>query len=326
VLEIDLHFASINQGGIFMGKKVRVDKTVPECWGEYLAEFIYFKKAQGLSECTLNDYQIHVTRFCKRFPDAFKGSLKKDLYAYMSQQVKPATYNLRLIYLRTFLTWCVEEGYLDSNPLVGFKKRQDEGRVVDVDEDIIRQLLLLPDQKTFAGIRDYALIILTLDTGIRPGEAFGLMARNIDSRTGYVVIEAANAKTRSMRGLPITHTTSMAIRNLLSVRHEKWGDDVPVFCTCDGGSFTATTWGDRLEMYCKKLGVHLRPYDLRHAFATLFLRQGGNVFALQKMMGHKTLSMTKRYIAITENDLSEQHEKASPVSKMFEQKQRVRKV
>ena len=50
-------------------------------------------------------------------------------------------------------------------------------------------------------------------------------------------------------------------------------------------------------------GVSLRPYDLLHAFALNFLRNGGNVFALQRIMGHSNLNMTKRYSALTQNDI-----------------------
>jgi site-specific recombinase XerD len=67
-------------------------------------------------------------------------------------------------------------------------------------------------------------------------------------------------------------------------------------------------------MYSKRIGIKVRPYDLRHSFALNFLRNGGNVFALQKLMGHSTLDMTKRYLALTQGDLQEQHAKASPVN------------
>ncbi len=53
------------------------------------------------------------------------------------------------------------------------------------------------------------------------------------------------------------------------------------------------TWGDRLELYGNQLGVRIRPYDIRHSFALLFLRNGGNEFGLQKELGHTDMSMTK---------------------------------
>ncbi|NLZ53875.1 MAG: tyrosine-type recombinase/integrase, partial [Thermoanaerobacteraceae bacterium] len=53
---------------------------------------------------------------------------------------------------------------------------------------------------------------------------------------------------------------------------------------------------------------------LRHSFALLYLRNGGNVFTLQRTLGHTDLNMTKRYLALTGEDLKAEHEKATPVS------------
>ncbi|GIM30111.1 hypothetical protein CPJCM30710_27770 [Clostridium polyendosporum] len=73
----------------------------------------------------------------------------------------------------------------------------------------------------------------------------------------------------------------------------------------------------RLDKYSTILGVKIRPYDLRHAFALLYLRNGGNVFTLQKTLGHTDLSMTKRYLNLTGKDLTETHKTASPLNKLI---------
>jgi len=76
----------------------------------------------------------------------------------------------------------------------------------------------------------------------------------------------------------------------------------------------------------KKLGLNVTPYSLRHQFALYFLRNGGNVFALQKIMGHTKLEMTRNYIAVVESDIVGNHEKASPVSNLLKESNRVRKI
>ncbi|GGF16873.1 hypothetical protein GCM10010954_14430 [Halobacillus andaensis] len=73
---------------------------------------------------------------------------------------------------------------------------------------------------------------------------------------------------------------------------------------------------DRFMLYFK-----IRPYDLRHAFTIMYLRNKGNAFSLrQKLMGHESIDMTKRYLNITGQDLREAHDKASPVNKLVAKK------
>ncbi len=295
-------------------------------WREALQQFLFYKRAEGRSELTLRDYEYHVTHFFDLYPNCFhdEQQLKKCLYEYLSQPIKPATYNLRLTYLKAFFKWCVEENILKSNPLEGLPKKKAEGRIANIDTEILEKLLKLPDKNTFCGLRDYALILLTLDTGIRPKEAFSLLIEHFDFKTLQVFIPSDAAKTRVSRVLPILPVTANAIKRLIAARHPEWDDRVPVFCTVTGKPLTRDMWHDRMEMYSKKLGVKIRPYDLRHTFALLYLKNGGYELSLQKTLGHTTLEMTKRYVHFTQNDLREINNTASPLNMLLQQTKRVK--
>lgn len=243
----------------------------------------------------------------------------------MGKPCKPAYFNLKQIYLKSFFEWCVKEGIFSDNPLKGFKKRKADNRIVNISDETLTKLLDLPDTTTFAGVRDIALILFTLDSGARPSEAFSLLPTDINLRSLEVCIRSETAKTRISRTLPICPITAKAIGRLIMVRHSSWNNSVPLFCTCDGNYLNRNSWRDRLNKYSKKLGENIYPYKLRHVFALQFLRNGGNVFALQRTLGHLDLSMTKRYIALTQQDLKTQHSLASPVNKLVTQKSRLRK-
>lgn len=136
--------------------------------------------------------------------------------------------------MRAFFQWCVNEDYLVENPLKGFKKRKAQPRAVDVPEDILQRLLKLPDTTTFAGLRDYVLILFTLDTGIRPKEATSLKVKDFDLKHNLTTVPADESKTRTTRILPILPPTAQAIHKLVKVRHPSWDNDIPVFCSCEG--------------------------------------------------------------------------------------------
>lgn len=122
------------------------------------------------------------------------------------------------------------------------KKRKDEGRIVNLDAKVLSKLLATPDQKTFAGLRDYALIMLTLDTGIRPNEAFQLEVDDINWRALEVYVRSDVAKTKISRTLPISPVTAQAIKGLTQARHPMWGEGIPVFSSTEGTRLTRHTW------------------------------------------------------------------------------------
>ena len=315
--------------------KRKVDPKTEAEWEEVLEYFLLFKKSQGLSKRTLSDYKNHIKKFFafaveeKMIPRNSFGDYDVLRLAVMnyfaaSSLLSPATFNTRRKCLKAFFNWAVEEEYLPVNPMEGIKKMKEDNKPRSVDEETIKELLQLPDQKTFSGLRDYALIVFTMDTGIRPSEAFGLKIENINEKSYEVTVPAHVAKTRVARALPISIVSLEAIKRLISVRHPSWKDDVPVFCTENGTPLNRLTWARRLRKYSEELGVKVQPYALRHTFALMYLRQGGNVFALQKTLGHTNLTMTKRYLALAEANLHEQHFVASPVVSLVALQKRVR--
>jgi site-specific recombinase XerD len=85
-------------------------------------------------------------------------------------------------------------------------------------------------------------------------------------------------------------------------------------------------WDRRMGIYSQKLGTKVQPYALRHSFAVMYLRQGGNAFALQKTLGHTILTMTKRYVGLTQQDLRSQHDLACPLRSLIPRKNRIGRV
>jgi len=172
----------------------------------------------------------------------------------------------------------------------------------------------MPNQKTFSGLRDFALLLLQLDTGIRTKEALSLLVSDVNLQACEVYVRAENAKTRISRTLPVSSKTAKAIHKLISVRpKDDWREDIPVFCTCEGKKLLGNGWCKRVNRYGEILGAKIYPYQLRHTFALEFLRNGGNSLALQKAMGHADMNMTKRYVSLADSDVKNQHKKASPV-------------
>lgn len=206
-------------------------------WQNALEDFLLFKKAEGRSERTIQDYSYHVKAFFNhndgvKLSDA--KSLRECALEFMAQTAKPAYYNNKLVYLKTFFNWCLSEGIISENPVGDMKRVKADERISELSVITIKKLLQLPNQKTFPGLRDYALILLQLDTGIRPKEALSLLICDVNLSSFEVYVRAHNAKTRIARTLPVSAYTMSAIKKVIHVRPSYWSSSAPVFCTCEG--------------------------------------------------------------------------------------------
>jgi len=311
-------------------KILKLQRQASRTWEDVLEDFLLQKKADGKAKRTIDDYRVRVGNFFRAYPDAWGNyeTLRAAVRRYFAELAgkAPATYNLPLAYLRAFFNWCVEEGILAANPTAGLHKKKDEGKARDIPPDVLEKLLDLPDRRTYAGIRDYALILLQVDCALRPSEALNLLPSDFNLRACQVTITREKAKTRISRTVTYSLTTAKAIKKLLEARPPDWGNSAPVFANQDGQPMLVSSWSNRVGNYARKLGYPLTPYSLRHSSAIMFLRGGGHVFALQKMLGHQDLTMTKRYLHLVENDLAEQHAIASPVKQLLPERARAGKV
>lgn len=294
-------------------------------------KFISYKKAIGIGERTELDY--------KRLFKNMTAQLKKDelyydtfrdfIQNFMASKAgkAPATYNVPLGYIISFCNWAVDvEGFLPENPVkaLKLKKRRDNGRVRTIQPDDIKKVLSVLNLNTYTGFRDYTIIMVTLDTGIRPSELFHLREENFDTKYNKLKIPVDIAKTDRDRILNLSQQTSELLIKLISVKDSSW-DDL-IIHTCEGGALNTDRWTKQLARYSVKAGVKMTAYDFRHTFAIMFLKNGGNLFALQDIMGHSDLTMTRRYVKFASEDTEQQHSKASPVKDFLKRNTKVRKL
>lgn len=150
--------------------------------------------------------------------------------------------------------------------------------------------------------RDKALLTLLLDTGIRIGEAHSLTWATVGDET----IEVAGKTGR--REVPISSWTKWV---LLGVELPWRGAR---------GQLTVEGLGLAVRRCLRRAGVERGgAHLLRHTFARLYLRAGGDVFSLQRIMGHRSLSTTRIYAELELGDVIAQHRRFSPIVRLLEE-------
>lgn len=287
-------------------------------------EYLSYKKSQGVTEHTITNHKSGL----KYFFDSYTGDIRdskrlREAVGRFLNDRKNEYYNKLLQTLRQFFDYCIRESVIRTNPCEGFKYKSHTTRIVQHSQDTIERLLKLPNRATFSGLRDYILMLLMLDTGIRPNELLQLKAGDIDGMSHQVIVREEYSKTRQLRVLPISDIVENSVKKLIKARHPQWAADVPIFCSFSGHRLTSHNLQEKFREYGKRLGVTITPYHLRHTFALWFIRNNGNIFALQKIMGHAKLDMTRHYLNLAQADIEESHKKASPLNTLFQQNKRV---
>jgi len=303
--------------GFIVPKITKLNPKVSDL-SQALEEFLLARQADGLAQRTLNDYRWHVETFLKASPNITTyEALQKAVFHYFSQPCSAGYRNIKLKYLKAFFNWCVSQGYLPANPAAGIKKaKEDLSNIRHVPLEALKKLLQQPDKHSYTGLRDYCLMLVQIDTGARPGELFQVRVNDLNLEARELYIRPEVAKTRVGRTLVLSPFTCQALLRFLKIRPKWWSEEVPLFATENGRPLNASWWSKRLAKYCKKAGVKVTPYGLRHSFAIEFLKEANDPFALQRILGHKDLTMTRRYIRYLQDDIREAHEKASPVAKL----------
>jgi site-specific recombinase XerD len=229
------------------------------------------------------------------------------------------TINCYLRSLRIFFSWLVSEGIIESNPFDRVKIPRPPRKVIPTFSDSqIQQLLNAIDIRTAEGYRDYTIILTLLDTGTRVSELCNLKPDDLRLEEGML---KALGKGNKERLIPIGKQVQRLLwRYIDRYRPEPAtakGDFL--FLTQDGKPLTKDRVEKIMAYYGKKAelkGVRCSPHTLRHTAAVKFLRNGGDVFSLQRMLGHSSLEMTRRYCELADIDVKRAHMTASPVDNL----------
>ncbi len=222
------------------------------------------------------------------------------------------TINGRIRTCRSFYTYLLKEGYILSNPAKRLTKlKQDKPIIETFTKNQVNKLLSVINRQTFVGFRDYVIILLFLETGIRVSEAARIKVEHILFEEQMIRIHGKGAKGRIV---PFQTKLKGLMYKYLKERSEV--DHPYLFINRDEKPLKKRTIQDRFSIYGKKAnlkGVRCSPHTMRHTMAKFYIMAGGDVFSLQKILGHASLDMVRRYVELFGSEIKEQHKKYSPI-------------
>ena len=213
------------------------------------------------------------------------------------RKLAPKTLNLILNCLRTILNYAVDRNFIHYNPCNPIKNLPIPEQAFDFwAADEIQTFLNATKNDTH-----YGVYLMALNTGMRLGEIVGLRWECVCLKEGRITVRYSwshhekrlkETKTKKIRHLPIGHALHQFLIAQKMKSRSPW-----VFEDANGERIHSSHFGYRIfDKACARALVRrIRVHDLRHTYASHFVMNGGDIYVLQKLLGHSTIQMTERY-------------------------------
>ena len=273
----------------------------------------------GLAEATINAYKGS----CLKFVDFIGAntdcqSINIDVVSdwikeMKSTELKNISINHYLRGVRTFLYWCMEKRYIAPEYKINLLKCQEEPLKTYTEDEQIELIAKPKNPNDFTECRTHTIVNFVLDSGARLSTIINIRMQDVN--INYREIVLAHTKNKKQHVLPM----SKAFVNVLSQYIREWRSDAKasdfLFCNIGGEKLAPNALKISFRRYCRRRGVNKTSlHGLRHSFATGYIKNNGNTFALQKILGHSTLDMTRKYVSLVSEDIKNDYDSFSPLA------------
>jgi len=150
------------------------------------------------------------------------------------------------------------------------------------------------------------VVIFALNTGLRAGEIFSLTWDSVDFENRVIRIESTRTKTKDVYTIPVNDTVYNLLLKIKEMQNKEGIKHGYVFTNSKGlpYKYEDRTYRKVFVNACRKAGIKdFRFHDLRHTFASWVAMNSRDIYAVQKLLNHRDLRMTKRYAHLTEEYL-----------------------
>jgi integrase/recombinase XerC len=270
-------------------------------YGATLARFSAYAAARG--------FAVSIDSLARLTPEDFRAFLA----ARREEGATAPTLKLDLSALKSFFRWLRRREGVDNDAITtlrGPKARERLPRPVS-EPDAQRLLAAAETVKTpWIAARDVALLTLLYGAGLRISEALSLKRR--DGAPGDRLRIAGKGGRR--RDVPVIPAVRRAVETYAALIPYAGGPQSPLFLSARGKALSPRLAQRMMEGHRRALQLpdSATPHALRHAFATHLLSAGGDLRAIQELLGHASVAATQRYTKVDAERLLSVYETAHP--------------
>ena len=278
-------------------------------------------EAENLSRATLGWYGYRLERLVRWTRDPKTTALTTDMLRGWLIAVRAGEEGRRTAdtYVEghrrsasALLNWAVREGHLERSPLEKIRRiRVERKELATLTAAEVARLIATQSPSTFSGRRNRAIVALLYDTGIRVGELVGLRRDDLDLEDHTLRVRG---KAKRDRRVPLSADLVLVLARYVCEARSS----AQLFTTSTGRPLRPTAVNQWLRRAGRLAGISKRvsPHVFRHSFATAYLRNGGDEFTLQEILGHSDLEMVRRYVHLAASDVARRHAEASPFTRI----------
>ena len=299
-------------------------KTLEEGYEEYLKDLTI----RDCSPSTMINYRTTMDNFSKFYPKSnFIDTVsKKTIEEYVchlreNTSMSNVSISIWLQRLKALFNYFYKNGYMNevTFPVIRYEKKVKE---TYTDEELI---LLLKKPKlelcNFTEYRNWVMINYLLSTGNRRNTLINVIISDVDFDGGFIKLHTT--KNKKQQYIPLSATLSKILKEYL--KHRGGKPDDYLFCNAYGGKISADNLRMLLNRYHKRHGVEKTSIHLyRHTFAKKWIMAGGDIFRVQKILGHSSLDVVKEYVEMDTNDLQKDFDKFNALDQIQHKGDKIR--
>lgn len=312
---------------------------------EAVAQFLLDLEVKGRTKATMIDYrhrlgilvrlldeQCHITeleqvkvvhlRQCVQHLLTAKHPYQNRGRRCEGDAMAPTTVRAFVRIFKSFFNWCYQEELIDNNPTARLSPPKVPVRVTPAfRQEHIEKMLDACDTSTPIGFRDYVIVLLLLDTGMRVGELVGLKVSDVNDR--FVKVFGKGRREREIGIHP--EVSKLLWKYIHKYRRPTEPDEETLFLGSGGKPLHLIGIQEIIKRIQHRSGlddIKFSPHVFRHTFAKMYLQRGGDLFKLSREMGHSGVEITKEYLKdFNSTEARKDHTLFSPISDLPLKKQ-----
>jgi integrase/recombinase XerC len=287
----------------------------------------HIRALDGAAETTVEAYRGDVSGFLA-FMASYEGAGQgraalarvglRDMRAWMAHErgrgLGARSLARALSSVKSFYRWLSDRDGFDATPVLStrspkFTKKLPRPLSAEAASEVIATTEMQA-RDGWIGARDAAVVTLLYGCGLRISEALGLRGKDAPLPEVLRII----GKGGKERLVPVLPAARSAVDSYLALSPHPQDADGPLFRGARGGALNPRLVQTAMERARLQLGLPATatPHALRHSFATHLLNAGGDLRAIQELLGHASLSTTQAYTAVDTGRLMEIYEASHP--------------